>query len=99
VKDRDKLRTFLSEARIGTGIHYPIPLHLQKAYKDLGYREGDFPASEKAAARILSLPMFPGLASDQQDRIAQRVLDFVYAEPDSGNFASARVPSRSVQGG
>jgi dTDP-4-amino-4,6-dideoxygalactose transaminase len=99
VQNRAPLQKHLADAGIGTGIHYPIPLHLQKAYRDLSYRQGDFPVSEKVAAQILSLPMFPGLISAQQDRIAQRVLEFVYAEPHSGNFASARVPRLPVQGG
>jgi len=77
VENRDQLQKYLGEAKIGTGIHYPIPLHLQKAYSRLGYREGDFPVSEKAAAEMLSLPMYPGLRYDQQSQIAQRVLDFV----------------------
>ena len=73
----------LSAAGIGTGIHYPIPLHLQNAYKDLGYREGNFPVTEKAASQIASLPMFPGLTFEQQDRVAQNVLDFVFANTAS----------------
>ena len=71
VHNRDQLQKHLAEANIGTGIHYPIPLHLQKAYNALGYMKGDFPVSEKVAAEILSLPMFPGLTYAQQDRIAQ----------------------------
>jgi len=86
VQNREQLQKHLSEAGIGTGIHYPIPLHLQKAYKHLGYRQGDFPVSEEAASRILSLPMFPGLTYGQQDRIAQQVLDFVYCETGSVKF-------------
>ena len=77
VEKREQFQKHLAELGIGTGIHYPIPLHLQKAYKNLGYREGDFPVTERAASRILSLPMFPGLSSAQQDRIASEVLDFV----------------------
>src|SRR6185295_9874586 len=61
VRDRDQFQKCLAEANIGTGIHYPIPLHLQKAYQDLGYAAGDFPVAERAAVEILSLPMFPGL--------------------------------------
>jgi dTDP-4-amino-4,6-dideoxygalactose transaminase len=80
VQHREQLQKQLGEAGIGTGIHYPIPLHLQKAYKHLGYHEGDFPVSEKAALQILSLPMFPGLTSAQQERIAQQVLDSVSGE-------------------
>jgi dTDP-4-amino-4,6-dideoxygalactose transaminase len=76
VQDRDQLQRHLAGANIGTGIHYPIPLHLQKAYRTLGYSKGDFPVAEKAAVEILSLPMYPGLGSDQQDRVAQHLLDF-----------------------
>jgi dTDP-4-amino-4,6-dideoxygalactose transaminase len=77
VQNRDQLQKCLAEAGIGTGIHYPIPLHLQKAYADLGYKKGDFPVSEAAAAEILSLPMYPGLGFDQQIRVAQQVLNLV----------------------
>ncbi|MGD0223002.1 MAG: DegT/DnrJ/EryC1/StrS family aminotransferase [Terriglobia bacterium] len=80
VQNREQLQKHLGDAGIGTGIHYPIPLHLQNAYKNLGYREGDFPICEEAASHILSLPMFPGLTCAQQDRIAQLVLDFLCGE-------------------
>lgn len=99
VPNRGQLQNHLGEAGIGTGIHYPIPLHLQNAYKDLGYREGDFPICEAAASHILSLPMFPGLTYAQQDRIAQQVLDFVYAEANARTSSSARVASLAAQGG
>jgi len=74
-EDRDHLQRYLAGANIGTGIHYPIPLHLQRAYSSLGYKEGDFPVSERAATQILSLPMYPGLGYDQQSRIAEQVMD------------------------
>jgi dTDP-4-amino-4,6-dideoxygalactose transaminase len=77
VQNRDQLQKHLADANIGTGIHYPIPLHLQKAYSNLGYKEGDFPVSEKAAVEVLSLPMFPGLRPDQQAYVAQEVLRFL----------------------
>ncbi len=99
VQNREQLQNHLGAAGIGTGIHYPIPLHLQNAYKDLGYREGDFPVSEKAASQILSLPMFPGLTCAQQDRIAQQVLDFVDAETSSGISAASRMVGLPSQGG
>jgi len=67
----------LRKEGIGTGIHYPIPLHLQEAYKRLGYRKGDFPVAERVAAEIVSLPMFPHLLRAQQERIAKQILDFV----------------------
>ena len=79
--DRDQLQQHLAEANIGTGIHYPIPLHLQKAYSSLGYTKDDFPVSERTAAEILSLPMYPGLSYDQQDQVVQRLLDFVSRRP------------------
>ena len=96
VQDRDQLQKHLAEAGIGTGIHYPIPLHLQEAYKSLGYSEGDFPATEKAASQILSLPMFPGLTSAQQDRVAQRLLELACAGTHAGISASARVANMAV---
>ena len=64
----------LGSASIGTGIHYPIALHLTKAYEGLGFRIGDFPVAEKAVSHVLSLPMFPDLTSRQQDRVVAGVL-------------------------
>jgi dTDP-4-amino-4,6-dideoxygalactose transaminase len=75
--DRDEMMNHLKKVGIGTGIHYPIPLHLQKAYTALNHHRGDFPAAEKAAAEIVSLPMFPQLMSEQQARVAEEVLRFV----------------------
>jgi dTDP-4-amino-4,6-dideoxygalactose transaminase len=75
--DREGLMTFLKGQGIGTGIHYPIPLHLQKAYQHLGYREGDFPICETVAREIVSLPMFPQLRPEQQQRVVQAVAEFV----------------------
>jgi dTDP-4-amino-4,6-dideoxygalactose transaminase len=77
VQDREALRRDLSAEKIGTGIHYPIPLHLQKAYEGLGVRRGELPVSEAAADRILSLPMFPTLAEEQQQRIVRAVAQSV----------------------
>lgn len=68
--ERDALRIKLDEAGVATGIHYPLPLHLQPALKHLGYRQGDLPCCEAMAARSLSLPMFPELTRDQVRRIA-----------------------------
>src|SRR5208283_3668299 len=69
VQERDGFMRQLAEAGIGTGIHYPVPLHLQKAYERLGRRAGDFPVAEKAAQEIVSLPMFPQLTGEQQGRV------------------------------
>lgn len=75
VPDREELQKRLASENIGTGIHYPIPLHLQNAYRHLGFGEGDFPVTEKIAREIVSLPMFPGLREEQQARVAEAVLD------------------------
>jgi dTDP-4-amino-4,6-dideoxygalactose transaminase len=74
--DREGLMDHLKTAGIGTGIHYPIPLHLQKAYAAMGYQAGDFPVAEKAAAEIVSLPMFPQLKPEQQARVVEEILTF-----------------------
>jgi dTDP-4-amino-4,6-dideoxygalactose transaminase len=75
-KKRDELQKYLTENGIGTGLHYPIPLHLQKAYEYLGYVEGDFRITEKVASEILSLPMFPQLTAEQIEYIAERIKSF-----------------------
>ena len=77
VTDREALQAHLAEAGIGTGIHYPIPLHLQKAYHALGYKAGDFPVTERIAEEILSLPMFPQLQQESQELVVAKVLEFV----------------------
>lgn len=77
VRDREALQKHLAEANIGTGIHYPVPLHLQKAYERLGYKRGDFPITEKIAPEIVSLPMFPQLGAEQQNRVAEEVAHFL----------------------
>jgi dTDP-4-amino-4,6-dideoxygalactose transaminase/acetyltransferase-like isoleucine patch superfamily enzyme len=74
--DREGLMNHLKKAGIGTGIHYPIPLHLQKAYASLKYGEGAFPVTERVAAEIVSLPMFPQLSDGQQSRVVEAVLAF-----------------------
>jgi dTDP-4-amino-4,6-dideoxygalactose transaminase len=77
VQDREALQAHLAEAGIGTGIHYPIPLHLQKAYSHLGYKAGDFPVTERVASEIVSLPMYPQLQAEQQDHVTQKIKEFV----------------------
>jgi dTDP-4-amino-4,6-dideoxygalactose transaminase len=71
--NRDGMIRHLDQAGIGTGIHYPVPLHLQKAYAGLGYAPTDFPVSTRVAQEILSLPMFPQLAAAQQARVAGEI--------------------------
>jgi dTDP-4-amino-4,6-dideoxygalactose transaminase len=77
VQNRDDIQKYLTSQGIGTGIHYPIPLHLQKAYQEFGYRTGDYPVTERVAAEIVSLPMFPELDAKQQARVVQSVLEAV----------------------
>jgi len=68
--ERDAWRARLTEAGVQTGVHYPIPVHLQPAYRDLGYSRGDFPVSERAASEVLSLPIFPELTTEQIETVA-----------------------------
>src|SRR5208282_4601863 len=75
-EDREGLMNHLKEAGIGTAIHYPVPLHLQKAYSSLNYRVGDFPVTEKVSAEIVSLPMFPQLTAEQQNRVIEEIGNF-----------------------
>jgi dTDP-4-amino-4,6-dideoxygalactose transaminase len=70
---RDELKSYLAEHGVGTGIHYPVPIHLQEAYRDLGYQRGDFPVTEACADEILSLPMYPELREDEVREIAKLV--------------------------
>jgi dTDP-4-amino-4,6-dideoxygalactose transaminase len=70
VPGRDTVQNALAKARIGTGIHYPIPVHLQKAYANLGYQHGDFPVSEAIAQRFLSLPIYAELRPEQIEEVA-----------------------------
>ena len=73
VEDREDFMAKLAAVNIGTGIHYPIPLHLQNAYGYLGYRQGDFPVSERLSKEIVSLPMYPNLTEEQQRRVCDRI--------------------------
>jgi dTDP-4-amino-4,6-dideoxygalactose transaminase len=75
--NRETLQKHLTQAGIGTGIHYPIPLHLQKAYASHDWKRGDFPVTEEAADQILSLAMYPGLEENQQGRVAEAIAEFV----------------------
>jgi dTDP-4-amino-4,6-dideoxygalactose transaminase len=74
--DREGLMKHLKEAGIGSAIHYPVPLHLQRAYMSMNYSSGDFPVTESAAGEIVSLPMFPQLTASQQSQVANEVLAF-----------------------
>ena len=75
-EDREGLMAHLGKAGIGTGIHYPIPLHRQRAYEAIGYATGDFPVCEKIATEIVSLPMYPQLTAKQQLRVTDEIVGF-----------------------
>jgi len=77
VQDRTGLQKQLAEAKIDTGIHYPVPLHLQQAYKHFGYKQGDFPVTEHVSSEILSLPMYPQIEAEQQRTVVQKTAEFV----------------------
>lgn len=79
VRERDETIRQLTEAGIGSGIHYPVPVHLQECYRSLGYQEGDFPVAERVARELLSLPMFPELTRAQIGKVAQVVREIVSA--------------------
>jgi dTDP-4-amino-4,6-dideoxygalactose transaminase len=90
VVDRDRVQQDLAEAGIGTGIHYPIPLHLSKAHESLLFQAGDFPAAERAASEILSLPMFPGLSLESQTRVVAEVRASLAATPSGAEPVGAQ---------
>ena len=91
VRDREGLQKHLADANIGTGIHYPVPLHLQKAYAGLGFGRGDFPVTEKIAPEIVSLPMFPQLSAEQRERVVREIAGFLQ------NMIPAQAGVRPVQ--
>ena len=91
--NRETLIRDLNGAGIGTGIHYPIPLHLQKAYSALKYSAGDFPVAESAAVEIISLPMFPHLTVGQQSRVAEEVYASVSKSLQHGRSEETRLVS------
>jgi dTDP-4-amino-4,6-dideoxygalactose transaminase len=75
-EQRDKLKSYLEQQGIGTRIHYPIPLHLQKACRSFKFKKGDFPVCEKQAGLILSLPLYHGLTEENQARIVKKIKQY-----------------------
>lgn len=86
--ERDKLREHLAEKGIQTGIHYPIPIHLQPACSHLGYKPGDFPVTEKLEDQILSLPMFPGITDGELETVGSEINRFEAAKERGFNRTS-----------
>jgi dTDP-4-amino-4,6-dideoxygalactose transaminase len=73
---RDALKQQLDQARIGSAVYYPVPLHLQECFRPLGYKRGDFPVSERAVQEVLSIPIYPELSSSEQDEVVNTILGF-----------------------
>ena len=81
-RDRDKLRAYLAERGVGTEIYYPVPLHMQACFKDLGHQGGDFPESERAAAEALAIPIYPELGANAQGYVVETIASF-YRQADA----------------
>jgi dTDP-4-amino-4,6-dideoxygalactose transaminase len=75
-KKRDELQAHLKNNAVGSEIYYPLPLHLQECFKELGYRRGDLPVSEEAAGSVLSIPIYPELTAEQRDYIFATIVGF-----------------------
>lgn len=86
---RDEVIQILSAKGIGTGIHYPVPVHLQEAYQPLGYGAGSFPVAERAAKRLLSLPMFPELSEEQIEWVIEGLREAVECHHSSSRLEPA----------
>jgi len=80
---RDELKKFLEEKEIGTAIYYPLPLHLQKCFRYLGYKEGDFPVAEKMAKEVISLPVYPELSPGMQEYIVEKIREYFQGYTES----------------
>jgi dTDP-4-amino-4,6-dideoxygalactose transaminase len=93
IDQRDALKEHLTTRGIGVGIHYPIPIHLQPAYRDLGYRPGDFPVTEDYARRILSLPIYAELTPEIIGRVAETLSEFAITKQTPATWSMPLQPS------
>src|SRR5262249_48606787 len=100
VEDREGFMSHLKSKGIGTGIHYPIPLHFQKAYTSLNYVPGDFPVCEKISQQIVALPMFPQMTAEQQNRVVEAIWAFMQSRNPSNDVlvesGSVEIAERAV---
>jgi len=96
VDDRDGLQAFLAEKGVGTGLHYPLPLHLQKAYSPMGFKKGDFPVSERTAEHLLSLPMYPELTTEQIEYVASCINEYLNGSRLTPRGRLKRYPSEPI---
>ena len=95
-EERDEMMKHLKGAGIGTGIHYPIPLHMQKAYSWLHYSPADFPVARRIASEIVSLPMFPHLTAEQQAQVTEEIFAFT-SQISHKEVESAEIPALLTQ--
>lgn len=86
---RDALQQHLNQARVGSAVYYPIPLHLQACFRSLGYEPGSLPATERAAAEVLSLPVFPELTAAEHGRVVDVIADFFATQAGAGSNCNA----------
>ena len=77
MKERERIMERLAQSQIGCAVHYPIAIHLQDAYRSLGYAQGSFPVAERCAHEFVSLPMYPELTSEQIERVAESLNEAV----------------------